>query len=560
VYKDLGHKVERLFIEHLACVKCLITSREKPVASLESSIIRRQKEREALGLYQDEEDIRKEMIDLAGVRIALYFLDDLEQVRKFIHGNFEEVDEPVVWASNESVDVVTKQPEGPFTGYKASNESDGVETKQLERRFIGYKATHFRVKLKESCCGCRTEEEFKGKIVEIQVMSVFMQAWSGVAHDIIYKPYNGEAGNEVKRILDVINGLALVGEVALEQLQALQKERTRDREMPFEDHFESDACLKKYAVTRFQTPLNDHAPRIERPKLLLEVLRALRVDTLNRFEECLKYHESEETIVNSEKTIINSARKTILSVLRDKSKGLGGVDLSCWAILEVIASKIKKERIPIKETSCKAAIMINSNNLQLSLKGDTTEPYILDSSATGISDWMSGLLTPPSGSSTEQPTNITDMNNLWDIYESNLLEIVKQPSDELSAPYNPQLLKVVSYTISLLGIVVAPHTVPNELSQAATSPETPNDQSPHHRSTRRSLEWKNGFDSSKLGDYVYELLSPSKQKRIRQATLKGEILWNYAKISFDKIIGKQQSAHSTGESSTRKRKRDSRGS
>lgn len=62
-----------------------------------------------------------------------------------------------------------------------------------------------------------------------------MPAWAEVEHGIIYQPFGGEPLSEdVKRIVDLINGIALTGDVALRQLEAttrqIRERRTREKQ------------------------------------------------------------------------------------------------------------------------------------------------------------------------------------------------------------------------------------------------------------------------------------------------------------------------------------------
>lgn len=61
--------------------------------------------------------------------------------------------------------------------------------------------------------------------VEIQIASLIMHAWSEVEHDLDYKQLDGTVSDLELELLDQLNGLALAGEISLEQLQNARNER-----------------------------------------------------------------------------------------------------------------------------------------------------------------------------------------------------------------------------------------------------------------------------------------------------------------------------------------------
>ncbi|KAF7554770.1 hypothetical protein G7Z17_g2650 [Cylindrodendrum hubeiense] len=167
-----------------------------------------------------EEEITDAMVDLAGVRVALYFPDDLARVEDFVKTAFKEVKPQIIWGIR-----------------------NGEVVEKPDSRFIGYRATHFRVCL---MADGRTKQPLTGKTVEIQVTSVVMHAWADVHHDLIYKPGLGEVTEEERRILDLINGLAHTSEVALQQLQATLEKRIKQEKRKFNDQYELATWLNNH--------------------------------------------------------------------------------------------------------------------------------------------------------------------------------------------------------------------------------------------------------------------------------------------------------------------------
>lgn len=123
---------------------------------------------------------------MSGVRIALYYPADRMRVSQLIEKNFK----------------IIKDKKFPN------------EVKLVNNRFDGYHADHYRVEIRSDTL--EENKEYSDHIVEIQVASVLMHAWSEVNHDLGYKQFNGELSQQEKSILDVLNGLVLVGEGLLE--------------------------------------------------------------------------------------------------------------------------------------------------------------------------------------------------------------------------------------------------------------------------------------------------------------------------------------------------------
>lgn len=191
----LGHEILESEIINRG-IKAIVSSRAKRIDRLKEKLIKRnQKEN-----YKSKTAIEKDIIDLAGIRVALYFPSERKILGQVI-GDLFEIIEPKEFPEN---------PHEP----------------KLNKRFSGYWATHYRVKLKKSD---EVDKRFTNTVFEIQVASVLMHAWSEVEHDLVYKPFSGKLSDEELAILDEINGLVLTGEIALERLQKAITERTQQQ-------------------------------------------------------------------------------------------------------------------------------------------------------------------------------------------------------------------------------------------------------------------------------------------------------------------------------------------
>jgi ppGpp synthetase/RelA/SpoT-type nucleotidyltranferase len=174
-------------------IKAIVSHRAKRPDRLSDKLKNRNEEKK----YKSFAEIVDDIADLSGVRVSLYFPSEREIIDEIVNDIF----------------TVSKKKIFP----------DAAHTPKYEKRFSGYWATHYRVNLKTDSA----EDRFTESLVEIQVASVLMHAWSEVEHDMVYKPFSGELSKEEQAILDEINGLVLSGEIALERLHKAMSERTK---------------------------------------------------------------------------------------------------------------------------------------------------------------------------------------------------------------------------------------------------------------------------------------------------------------------------------------------
>lgn len=177
-------------------IKAIVSSRAKKPDRLKEKLEKRNEAKK----YASHEEILKDIVDLSGIRVSLYFPSEREIIDQIVNELF-------------IVEKTKVFPEDPHTP-------------KLGKRFSGYWATHYRVKLKEE----KQLKRYAEVLSEIQVASVLMHAWSEVEHDLVYKPFSGNLSKEEIAILDEINGLVMSGEIALERLQAAMAARTAKAE------------------------------------------------------------------------------------------------------------------------------------------------------------------------------------------------------------------------------------------------------------------------------------------------------------------------------------------
>ncbi|WP_330264181.1 RelA/SpoT domain-containing protein [Streptomyces griseorubiginosus] len=222
-------------------VRCIVTYRAKDITRLEEKCRQRAPKKK----YKTVEDIYEDIVDLAGVRIALYFPAEQDQVEKAVNRLFD------------------------LTEKKSFPESNRRST---GKEFSGYSATHYRVRLKErELIGPDTR--YAKARVEVQVASVLMHAWSEVEHDLAYKPLSGDLSDAEKKILDQLNGLVIAGEMSLRMLQEASENRVA-RSGRFLNHYELAAYLLNQAGKILNEPVGDSG--LGRVDLLFNFLSELK--------------------------------------------------------------------------------------------------------------------------------------------------------------------------------------------------------------------------------------------------------------------------------------------
>lgn len=198
-------------------VRAIVTSRAKSVERLAEKLKQRNREK----AYRSIAQITKDIVDLAGVRVALYFPGQMDEVEQVVRDLFE----------------VSSDKNFPARAGMSSSSTTS------SKRFSGYGARHFRVHISESSLSAE-HARYSSAPIEVQVASVLMHAWSEVEHDLVYKPLEGELSTSEHALLDQLNGLVLAGEIALEQLQKAGDARVAAAATPFRDHYELAEFLR----------------------------------------------------------------------------------------------------------------------------------------------------------------------------------------------------------------------------------------------------------------------------------------------------------------------------
>lgn len=274
-YYELARQVASICetLLHRNGIRAIVTYRAKKPDSLRDKLNKRNE----IKAYTNVEQIYKDIVDLAGVRIATYFPGDREEIGKIVENEF----------------ITKKVKLFPNDDQKKNFNFD------YKKRFAGYDAIHYRVNIKEDKLNDNLKR-FSTAQVEIQIASTLMHAWAEVEHDMAYKPKIGNMSEEEFRILDELNGLVLSGEIALERLQKAFKQRISLIDYELSNHYELAALIRE---------------KVTHPNLTIFSMG--RVDILLRFLQKLGMDSPKKIYPYFKKIVSYDSQKTIVSKIID---------------------------------------------------------------------------------------------------------------------------------------------------------------------------------------------------------------------------------------------------
>lgn len=196
------------------------SSRGKDVESLEKKCNKMQLNEDGELVYKYS-DFRSEIMDLSGVRIVTYLLEDIEEVSKIIRDLFDVIEE-----------------------------HSGNKLDLLAADRIGYLSVHYIVKLKEDKI-VTGEEQYQDLLCEVQVRTVLEDAWAQVFHDRQYKAIATPVpiSNEIQRRTNLLSGnLELldyqINELVKEYDKESQAEKKRELQIILSCSIERKRLLK----------------------------------------------------------------------------------------------------------------------------------------------------------------------------------------------------------------------------------------------------------------------------------------------------------------------------
>jgi ppGpp synthetase/RelA/SpoT-type nucleotidyltranferase len=201
----------------------------------EDSVRLKLKKLQDAGRCRSLEAMDQELLDIAGVRICLYFPSDTSRVKEIItsNSNFKVIPQ-------ETYKYVPFGREPPLheTGYlykpfrEHSHTLADIESRPYNERMGFYDADHYWIEIQ----GEQLDQHpsWKSKRVEIQVRSVVMDAWAEVRHDLDYKNIlTGYPGEDELRTLDSIKGSIATCEILLDTLRKQHDDRVKADHIQF---------------------------------------------------------------------------------------------------------------------------------------------------------------------------------------------------------------------------------------------------------------------------------------------------------------------------------------
>ncbi|KAK6212809.1 hypothetical protein LQW54_004898 [Pestalotiopsis sp. IQ-011] len=267
-----------------------IASRIKLWKSAESSIRRPT----VTTPFESAHEMLDHLYDFGGARISLYFPGDVERISRILQARFRLTMET---RKHESMDVV-RTLQRRLQDLSRDVSVSGAETRLTERSFSGYKATHFRVQLHDKDIPPERRGAWANLVVEIQVGTLVMHAWSEIEHNMIYKPLESQSISEDEvRLLDLINGIVATGESALRQLEESTKrrrnERAKDKEAFATSRHELGYWLEKHWVEAQNTSVQGDWDHLSQ---LYAVLKATEDHQLGKIQWMLGKLQLEGTL------------------------------------------------------------------------------------------------------------------------------------------------------------------------------------------------------------------------------------------------------------------------
>lgn len=181
-----------------------VTGRVKADDSLKAKLVTRNAEKAC----HSHESIMDDQLDFVGLRIALYFPDQREDVISMLKDKF-------LYESTRPFDRSWK-PNDP-----------GI----YEHMFGQYVADHLWVYLHRK--DRVNAGKHSGYKIEIQLRSVLMDAWAGISHDLEYKALSGDSTVTELKLLDALKGHVEVGEIMLSQLHRIHRKRVETENEAF---------------------------------------------------------------------------------------------------------------------------------------------------------------------------------------------------------------------------------------------------------------------------------------------------------------------------------------
>lgn len=217
-------------------------------------------------------------------------------------------------------------------------------------------------------------------IIEIQVASLLMHAWSEVEHDLAYKVKKGNVSFEEYEALDEINGLVIAGEIALQRLQRITQARIREGSKVFSSHYQLANFLyekAKETIEKGDIFLGD----VESLYILYEKTNRISFKKVENDLEKIDFSSNtpvaqqlidlhtDTKLRESQLVIANKSNKSMYGISLDETSL--GLFLKSWIRLEKqLDSMIKEKGYIIKRPQDRDAVLRGGDIISPNLQGE----------------------------------------------------------------------------------------------------------------------------------------------------------------------------------------------
>jgi len=195
--------------------------------------------------------------DFCGIRIILYFQDDIEKVNKIIEENF------------------------------IIEESENKSNK-LEDNEFGYRSNHLIIKVEDSWCVTPNYKGLENIKIELQIRTVLMHTWAAIEHKLGYKN-NQELPKNLKRKLYLMSAQLENADMQFQEIKDAAENFQHDtvEESKKEGKFKAD----KLNIDTLQAFLEFYFPKYEKHKKMeLDLLDSIIKNNLS-IENIIEYAE-----------------------------------------------------------------------------------------------------------------------------------------------------------------------------------------------------------------------------------------------------------------------------
>jgi ppGpp synthetase/RelA/SpoT-type nucleotidyltranferase len=245
--EELGRECDQLCKQE--GIKAVVTWRAKDKDRLREKIYKRAYARP--NGFGSPEEIKSDIWDLCGARIALYYPADAGRVSDLVRERFK-----AIVGKTHPENGTASAPGGEYHGHNLRA--------ALEHPNVGWVR------------------------VEIQVMTLLMNAWSEISHDDLYQGREGELSGEELSLLKDINLLVLEAEGKVERYQHLVQQRPRNQDRKFKSIYD---LLDFLGVTFLpENAFNKWFYNTQRRDLLFWLVMEAGYDTPAKLKPLLSLH------------------------------------------------------------------------------------------------------------------------------------------------------------------------------------------------------------------------------------------------------------------------------